>query len=515
MNQRTGRQGEHWIAYTLEAIGWVPRAESPDLGEDFSVEVPMSQGRPTERFYVQVKTSADMKCLRNGAWSVRVDTRALERYAQSRHPVFLIGVNLRTRHMRWLDLSSELLDRSNNTNDLSALNSNKFRMPPSHEFSDNHFDELQQAVLRAFERRDETFNSPTAMLERKRERIASLDKRIGVEARIVDGKEIYEIYAKESFAAKIKFKLANKDDYQALRESIEFGVENTVDTTYFKATGSPALETMPRDGKITIGQTLTRDRIALGWMKRDNDFGEDCFHNVFEEDASLTRGTSGIEIRLNQPRCPLRINIRWHTNGKLNFEVHVDTSVWENSSIQKLPYFEAMKDWLNRTVKDAQIVFTRRVDGVLASPVILKLTPDKIVSIDSVRKWVNTIGCLKEVCAWANSSLLWQENELSEEEIHSWIRGIKLIRGEEINDRIDKITNNPQSDDKHPDGKDEMFSLMVRADCHVFAWNKLVCNIPVCFEMSNYIFDRNVHGQIISATYQQGSICVATLDKSA
>jgi uncharacterized protein DUF4365 len=108
-NRFAPRQGVNRVENGFsEHVQWICRRDIPDDGIDLSVEIPADLARKSERFLVQVKTSRLMRALKSGDWSVSIDRSVCEKYKRSGLLVLLVGVDLSSKSIRWLNLSKAL-----------------------------------------------------------------------------------------------------------------------------------------------------------------------------------------------------------------------------------------------------------------------------------------------------------------------------------------------------------------------------------------------------------------------
>lgn len=499
----TGELGEAKVRPIFLAWGWIPRKDNPDRGIDFNVDVPAGSGRPQERFLVQVKTSKDRKATPDGSWSIRVGGDTLARYEQSRHPVFLVGVNLKNNECRWLDLTLQLKLATGN----GIRRGRSFRLPQEHRFDELTRGGLDEAVVAAFRRHDDQFHPPAEALKYRAEQLQAKDPRFQVTASLVGGETVYEIFAREPVSVNFKLVLEQPEDKEALADSIKYGLPAKVNPTSAEMTGS-ALFQDQQARTIALSQTPQRMRLILGWMASDDSASFVC---ALEGDAEATRGISGGAVRFTDPLIPFQASIRFDAQTmRASFTFNISTTQWVGQDVRELSYFKGVHQLLRNAIECRNLAFAGRHLGEPSPATRFPLDEEVLETLISACRWFNTIDCLMVICRWAHEPLTWEECDFEEGELDILIRMSKLIRGETLDVDVEHVAftwNSEVNESAIPLGTFAEFQMHTQQS--VTAWGKDLAQVPIIVSLRGYSLDRDNAGVPCGLRAQPG--CSATM----
>lgn len=504
----TGELGEAKVRPIFLAWGWIPRKDNPDRGIDFNVDVPAGNGRPQERFLVQVKTSKDRKASPDGSWSIWVDGNALARYEQSRHPVFLVGVNLKNDECRWLDLTLALENRST-----SISQGKSFRLPSDHRFDESMHDGFDEALVSAFRRHDDRFHPPAEALRYRAEQLQAKDPRFQVTASFVGGEAIYELSARETVSVNFKLVLEQPEDKKALFDSIKYGLPAKVNPTSAEIGGS-ALFRDHQARTIALSQTPQRLRLMLGWMVSEDPASFVC---ALEGDAEATRGISGGAVRFTEPLIPFQASIRFDAQTmRASFTFNIGTEQWVGQDVRELSYFKGVHQLLRNTIEYRNLAFAGRHLGEPSPATRFLLDEEDVLEkLRSACRWFYTIDCLMVICKWAHKPLLWEESDFEEGELDLFVRMSQLIRGETLDVEVKHVAFTWNSEnDKSAIAPGAFAEFQMHTQQSVTAWGKEITLIPILISLRNYSLETNNEGAPCGLLAQAGSRATMAINKS-
>jgi len=331
----------------LEILQWVPRTDDPDDGIDLSVEIPSYDGRPTERFLVQVKTASAISPLRNGAWSASIARSAARKYQRSRHPVFLFRVDLKSQEIRWLDLSDALRSQPKRLT---------FSLPADQKLDRASAEAFRAAVRRSIEAQDDRHHPPAQALAYRAQQFAAKDPRLTVRGEIVDGLERYTFTAKEAFRGRIKVLPRTRTDAKRLIEAHAYGSKAQIKLKSFRIEGSPALEHEgSSEAHLTIEPRARKFRLGIAASRHDGSSAG----TPIELDAQLARGSRGWEVRSADPECPLELVLKLDTeeDNKNRITVDIQFERWDGRPFAQLPIVEQLAALAGCIAQRGRLIF--------------------------------------------------------------------------------------------------------------------------------------------------------------
>lgn len=486
----TGELGEAKVRPIFLAWGWIPRKDNPDRGVDFNVDVPAGDGRPQERFLVQVKTSNDRKVSPDGSWSIRVDGNALARYGQSRHPVFLVGVNLKNNECRWLDLTLVL---ETEPNDISHGKS--FKLSPNHRFGESDRGGLDEAVIAAFRRHNARFGSPAESLKYREQQMQSKDLRFAIHAALIDGQERYTIKAREPVPLNFQLQLNRKEDKAALVDFMKYGIPAHINPAGFSVTGSPLFESLSIDIKsVTFGSVNASRRLQLGFIQGKTE----AFECVLDEDTEVTRAQRGFAVRLVNPDIPFHLELRVdHVNKQAHCSFQISNKAWVGHDMRELPFFESVHRLLGGAIEHRNLALAAKHHGKVSPPTLIPLDDgDALEALRIAWRSFNTVACLVKVCEWAGSNVVWRNGGASDSEAESWVRAANILDGNFADIDVERATYTlgPGADlSKWPDDEVDI-AFELHTSQVVTAWNEIVAEIPLIVRFMGFEVERNSDG---------------------
>jgi Domain of unknown function (DUF4365) len=259
--KRLGREAEIAVEQLFHDWGWDPRADLPDEGFDFNVEVPKSEKHPAHRFLVQVKGSEDIEVRSNGSWAVSVGTKRLKAYQEHRMAVFIVVYDKTTKSLRWCDADKPKLiaeprskDGGTERKTTRASKSVQVRLPANQTLGPARDPSFLAAVHEAWKRRDDRYHGPALAAAGRAGLMEQLDPRLQVRVDVVNGAEVHIVGARsEPVNVTARILPADKQNAEALLNSFRFGIPATIQTKSFRIEGSALFESLPISGELRLG----------------------------------------------------------------------------------------------------------------------------------------------------------------------------------------------------------------------------------------------------------------------
>jgi len=476
-NQLTGRLGQHAAEGLLLRMGLTPRPETWDEGEDYSIEVPL-EGGGWERMYVQVKgTQAGFRTTGDGAWSVALEARAVERYRAAAHPVVLLAVDVRADEIRWDDLSG-LADR---TGDVAVKVAPSARLTLA--MADDWIATLRE-LLRA--RRAER-TSPTDTIAATEARLRALDDRLDV--RVTADREgvTCHLSAKGTAPVEIAFGGTPTDDGAVQWDALfTYGTPAVVDFNNFVIAGSPVFD---HDGDVSearlIVRTVPQDVVvALGWFDEQANF-----QGGMEGRASLYIGEEGFELRLNDPGLPLQVTLRNRMRErKLHGTFGNDSAAWDGHTLANLPWWDRYWSLLQALAAGARLGIARREFGEFTTPVSLGTSDQVVAFAKAAIEGLGPIPTAVELAKRGASQIRWTHGAtLSIDEVADLRAAERLLRGEAVEVQPSRLPYQPATEDPHG-------TAIVRArlggEFRLGLMGEALCRLEVIWRLYDYVLER-------------------------
>ncbi len=384
----------------IELLGWTARKDVPDHGYDYNVEVPAADGKPGRRFLVQVKTSETQMADRQRRWKLPVRTNALNRYRNSRHPVFLLGVCLTTRSIRWLDLSAEI--RGNDGRGPFTLTENR-------QLDIAGLSLFQDAVDEAFEEADVDHVGATHLLERKVARMKAVDANLSVKIDVIDGKEIVSYGLLDGAPLRFSVKAADLDGVSRMTRSFDFGAKAELRVDSFALSGSPALSALNGGGMLTIMPTPVEVRLRLRSTRKRSKAS-------IELDAKLTHGRKGVTFRTDDAQrvfgFTMVLNLE---DGMATLTPEFTPEPWRECPVASLPMFEKVHALMTALRRRESFVIETYEYGEFCRP--LSIRPLDTDALAAITEYLDFLSHLAYVCRYFKAPTIpWRNQSVSREQ---------------------------------------------------------------------------------------------------
>ncbi|MGB0221502.1 MAG: DUF4365 domain-containing protein [Sinimarinibacterium flocculans] len=479
-----GELGEAEVFTRLRAWGWIPRKDAPDKGYDYNVEVAGQNGKPTERFLLQVKTAARRRAKKSGEWVVRLDEASTRRYRNSRLPVFLLAVELETKQIRWLDLRAVLRKDSR---------TKRFCLPASTTMTMQLDPALVAAVLEASAACDSEFASAADILNRKGKDLEARDPRLSVRVDLIEGRERFVLTPKPGMSLTASF-CTEAYSAQAVREAISFGIAVTADIKSFKIDGSPLFDEF-RDvtGQLSFKARSHKVRIRLSAGSPDS---ASAAHVEF--DAVVTAGVAGLRVVSDAPGSPLGLKAdlvaqpQWTLAPTVTLTL--DPDAWVGHSLARLPYVRPLRALLETWSREPTITLSTEVSGEF-----VPMFTEHMANLgEFARHHVETFAAwqsLSHVCAWIGSDARWEQKTLgTHAERYHWKWMSRLITGEFVDLGTPSATSDIDQEDLSEAELlrklNESPEVVIDTPFALHVNGKIVGQLPVLFTLHNYFATR-------------------------
>jgi hypothetical protein len=370
----------------VQLLGWTPRKEPLDDGVDFSVEIPGDEVRPTERFWVQVKTASEQKVKRDGSWAVSIKGSTARRYRKMRNAVFLVGVDVKSCAMRWLDLSSALR---------RCPEQRTFSLSPDSLLDAEGAPKLRTAVLAAIAAQDDRYHSPRQALEYRAQQVRDQYPGFQIKANLLDGIPHYILTPEAGTVHQLSLQLGRKQDARRLTDVMNFGSSADIQVRKFEIKGFPPLHDGDADALLTITSPTRRLRIGIEVQSAVRDAPT----AYFELDSELSSGQQGIELKSRDEACPFEYRLQLDRNsleGQVDFSILYER--WNGRPLTQLPLLKQLSLLAQSFLRGGRLLFHKIEFGERREFLSTTLSPSRNAGLKQNAEYLQLLSETADVC---------------------------------------------------------------------------------------------------------------------
>ena len=149
--QNTGAIGESQFAQHLIKFGWQPRGLTPDLGEDFIVDIYDEGVSAGLAFFAQLKSTSDLSSykLKKGDYSYKIKVKDLQHWCDYTPSVILVIWDIEKLHGHWIMASDAIKRLEDKISQWETKEEVKVHIPNDNLLDHNGLKQLRQAVAGA------------------------------------------------------------------------------------------------------------------------------------------------------------------------------------------------------------------------------------------------------------------------------------------------------------------------------------------------------------------------------
>jgi uncharacterized protein DUF4365 len=394
------------IFRSLIPTSWVKRAQHPDYGLDFNVEIDANSALTGLTFFVQLKGTRGLR-YRGSNISFPIKTKHLKYYVDKcRQPVFLVLVDTSRGDAFWCFLQGYVADNLTN-GDWRSKASITVKIPSNNQLSQTEL--LRDAVAAAADHMAASHPSSIkhSMIAKKRQ-LESLDSRFDAIVRAIDGVCEVELRAREAVSITMRFCGEPARVSKAVEDFLERGRPVVIEPGLVEVSGSPLIEEIFRNSGVM--QQLLRANLSVTFSAVDLDGNERATLSVTP--AVIEGGVRELRLRAELERAPFAFQFTIDatqangscTEGKYSFPI----SRWVGQPLCQLAHF----DGIHKLFSELRLGCVLNIEAFFEGNRLFHCTakPDALTSTRETAEFLDVIKMARELSRYFGVNPRFPEN---------------------------------------------------------------------------------------------------------